>query len=290
MANRKRLISRYCAGNKCSLSYSQLEERWRYPRHAHKGHGELVVVTRGPVFQVINERRIPCAAGQILLIRERDVHELYGQGISFYNLMFTTAMLAQLEILCGYPGFRKFLLAPRMPPAVSLPRGEFEPLAKRLNKAFLTTDSIQRQLSLTAVFSQIVLDYFAPLSIHPRPADTRPGWLIRLLEQVEENPERPLSVASLVKMAGVSHEHLSRTFRKLLKVTPSGYAARQRLQWASRLLRGTDRKVLDICYQVGFGNLSYFCNLFRKEFNMTPREFRRRHRILETNLESTTVS
>ncbi len=284
------LISRYLAKGNYSLSFPQHEEAWEYPRHTHQGHGEIILVTRGPLGQIINGRRVSSPAGELILIRDKDIHEISSPASSFYNLMFSNIMLEHLEILCGYPDLQKLLLAPRTSPVASLSAEKWEPLAEEMNKAFLTTDTAPRLLSLARIFSEVILGHFAPLALNPRQTDTRPGWLIKTLNHVEKNPEQSFSVTDLVALAGVSHEHLSRTFKKNLHLTPSGYLAKHRLQWAARLLSCSNRKVLDICYQVGFENLSYFCNLFRKEYNLTPREFRRRHSIRQTDTQASTVS
>ena len=42
-----------------------------------------------------------------------------------------------------------------------------------------------------------------------------------------------------------------------------------------KLLVSTDDSVLTIAVSSGFDNLSYFNRLFKREFHMTPREYRR---------------
>jgi AraC family transcriptional regulator, dual regulator of chb operon len=290
MADSVIAVSRYRARSNYSLSFVQPDQPWRYPPHKHHEHGEFIIVTRGRLVQAVNGRRVVSGVGEVMMIREDDVHELSGQTFSYYNLMFTTAALEHLEALCGSTGLQERLLSPPMPPTMMLPLEELEDLAKRLNKALLTPDADQQVLALTRIFSQIVLDYFAQLTVDQHRTDPRPPWLIEAVKQVEQNPDRSISVAGLVALAGVSAEHLSRSFRRFMGMTPSGYIAKARLERACRLLSGTNRKVLDICYQVGFSSLSYFCNLFHKEYNMSPREYRRRHSILHSAIDATTVS
>jgi AraC-like DNA-binding protein len=46
---------------------------------------------------------------------------------------------------------------------------------------------------------------------------------------------------------------------------------------ASRLLISSDSSILDIAAEVGFDNLSYFNRSFKKRFQQTPREYRKRY-------------
>ena len=61
-------------------------------------------------------------------------------------------------------------------------------------------------------------------------------------------------------------------------VTCAQYMLRRGLERAHRLLQtgGMDRPISAIAYDVGFGDLSHFNRTFRREFQMTPSELRKR--------------
>jgi AraC-like DNA-binding protein len=50
-----------------------------------------------------------------------------------------------------------------------------------------------------------------------------------------------------------------------------------RLRRACSLLTETDRTILDISLEVGFGNLSNFNRRFRERIGVSPSEYRARH-------------
>ena len=52
-------------------------------------------------------------------------------------------------------------------------------------------------------------------------------------------------------------------------------AALERMEKARELLKGTNMKISDICEQVGYGSVSYFCRSFRNEYGVTPEQYRR---------------
>ena len=48
-----------------------------------------------------------------------------------------------------------------------------------------------------------------------------------------------------------------------------------RLSSACTLLSTTDKPVLEISYETGFTNLSYFNRLFKKKYGISPRIYRK---------------
>ena len=46
------------------------------------------------------------------------------------------------------------------------------------------------------------------------------------------------------------------------------------LEKSSVLLTSTNTSIMDIALEVGFDNLSYFNKLFKRKYNLTPKQFR----------------
>ncbi|MFC7344240.1 helix-turn-helix domain-containing protein [Saccharopolyspora griseoalba] len=74
---------------------------------------------------------------------------------------------------------------------------------------------------------------------------------------------------------GLSRDAFSRLFSKATGVGFSRTVSRMRVTEASRLLRTTGLPVSDICYRVGFTNLSNFNRQFRATTGTTPTRYRR---------------
>jgi len=69
-------------------------------------------------------------------------------------------------------------------------------------------------------------------------------------------------------------EHL---FKTVTRTSIRDLLRRRRMTEAARLLISTHRRISEISYYVGFGDVSNFNHTFRKEFGVSPREFRRLH-------------
>jgi AraC-like DNA-binding protein len=88
----------------------------------------------------------------------------------------------------------------------------------------------------------------------------------------------PLALADLARTAGLSPNHLLRTFRQLFHQTPYQYITARRLELARRLLAETERPISEICLAVGFESLGSFSWLVRRKVGVAPSEYRRQYR------------
>lgn len=102
-----------------------------------------------------------------------------------------------------------------------------------------------------------------------------PEWFHSLLRSCERKPVFTRDTRQLCGLAGRSPEHLARTFRRYLGVTPSRYLNERRLRYAADLLHLTDIPVREVAVEAGFVNMSHFHRLFRGKYGQTPNAFRR---------------
>src|SRR5437870_12677388 len=87
----------------------------------------------------------------------------------------------------------------------------------------------------------------------------------------------PLDVRAVAAVAHVSEAHFSRCFRAVFGETPHRYLQRRRVERSMFLLRETDRRVTDICFDVGFTSLGTFSRTFREIVGETPSDYRAGH-------------
>jgi len=93
---------------------------------------------------------------------------------------------------------------------------------------------------------------------------------------VEHLTDGELTITSIARRQGMSPKQVQRTFERDGK-TFTDFVLEQRLVRASRLLASPgnrSKKIAEIAYDSGFGDLSYFNRAFRRRFGMTPSERR----------------
>lgn len=99
-------------------------------------------------------------------------------------------------------------------------------------------------------------------------------WLVTILQMIHSGLETELSVIALARRAGLNQQYLSREFKRKVGVGLSQYVTQERLRLAKYLLNSSNRKVADVAFACGFGNLGNFNELFKSNVGLTPREYR----------------
>lgn len=86
---------------------------------------------------------------------------------------------------------------------------------------------------------------------------------------IDENYLSYSSIARIARRLGVTHEHLSRQFKRDLGMSPSAYLRQLRLADAPlRLAKGEE--IVNVSLDVGYNDLSRFYKQFRKTTSTSP--------------------
>jgi AraC-like DNA-binding protein len=92
---------------------------------------------------------------------------------------------------------------------------------------------------------------------------------------VEEHVSEPdLNVERVAEWVGLSTNYLRSLFRSVEETSLSSFISTSRLNECRRMLETTDLTVKEIHTRAGFVSYNYFFELFRREFGMTPVQYR----------------
>lgn len=91
---------------------------------------------------------------------------------------------------------------------------------------------------------------------------------------MEENLERPLSIATLAARASLSSRQLARKFHGELGASPQEFYRLMRLRFARWLLLSTEKNITDIAYECGFADASHFIRGFKQRYGTSPARLR----------------
>lgn len=97
-----------------------------------------------------------------------------------------------------------------------------------------------------------------------------------MMQYIHQNYMHAISLDDIAKHAGISKSTVLNLFRKYLHITPIEYLINYRLNEAAQSLIKTEKKVNSISYETGFNNVDYFCRLFKKHYQLTPTEYRKK--------------
>ena len=79
-----------------------------------------------------------------------------------------------------------------------------------------------------------------------------------------------ISLNKLASVACMNNAYFLREFKKYFGTTPHQYIMLLRLATAKRLLETTAQSITEICFAIGYSDVSSFSKLFKKKFAITP--------------------
>jgi AraC family transcriptional regulator len=91
---------------------------------------------------------------------------------------------------------------------------------------------------------------------------------------IDAHAHEPVDLERAAAEAGQSPFHFLRSFSRTLGVTPHQYLIACRLRRAACLLAEGGRRITDIAFDVGYGDLSNFVRSFRRAAGVSPLRFR----------------
>ncbi|XID91408.1 helix-turn-helix domain-containing protein [Paenibacillaceae bacterium WGS1546] len=103
------------------------------------------------------------------------------------------------------------------------------------------------------------------------------NWFDQALRLLETSEDPDLSLEAVAARVNVHPVTLSRMFKQQMGVNFVKYATSRRLELARKELLATDKRIDVIADEAGYGDHRYFRQLFKKEFGLSPSEYRRRN-------------
>lgn len=89
-----------------------------------------------------------------------------------------------------------------------------------------------------------------------------------------ENFKNPPTIHALAAMVGTNDCTLKKIFKQMFSMTIFDYLNDLRMNKAARYLFDNNLTISEISSELGFSSQSHFCTSFRKQYGVTPKEYR----------------
>jgi len=255
-----------------------------FPRHTHN-YIEVIYMCSGTTHHVVDGDDIILREGEVLLLNQKAVQEIYPAGEDDVAVNFIVLpeffdqslkmmgeeknLLRDFVIDClkgenDAAGYIHFKVADILPVQNLMENLIWSIWHKQPNKRSIN------QITMGLLFLQLMnhTDRMETGS-----ANQQQGIMISVLGYVEEHYRD----GELSELARLLHYDLYWLSREIKRITGKNYTElvqEKRLNQAVYLLEHTTMSVMDIGMSVGYDNISYFHRIFQKRYGMTPRKYR----------------
>jgi len=99
--------------------------------------------------------------------------------------------------------------------------------------------------------------------------------IYKAITYINQNYGKDISAADCAAHINMSYSYFSRTFKAVTGKTFKQYLSEARINHAEKELTLTDKSITEICFDCGFGDVSYFIAQYKALRGKTPHKFRK---------------
>ncbi|MEW9702042.1 response regulator [Paenibacillus sp. SI8] len=111
-------------------------------------------------------------------------------------------------------------------------------------------------------------------SFHQGLGQSRYAYIHKSIAYIRDNLDQPISLQQVAGFVHVNPNHFSEVFKRETGCTYIEFVTQERMKRAMDILQGSQTKVSDIAGRVGYEDIKYFTQQFKKYTGKTPSEFR----------------
>ena len=233
---------------------------------------ELYIFLKGDCTYMVENGIFPLSFGSVIFTRPGELHSVRVQKPCLYERAYFQIRPDVLSFLSPSP-MRCF---------TDRPFGQENYLQLSAEDAQFCADELRRafdaQKAGDADLPSIVLTVLLSILtvVNRQRESDRPalgsGRISDALRCINENLAEIRTAKDVARRLYVSREHLSRAFSREMGITLTRYLTLKRIERAKEYLR-IGRTPEEVCSLCGWGDMSYFIAVFRRETGMTPGKF-----------------
>ena len=251
---------------------------------------ELIYAVEGSCRHLINgQDRLELHAGDLLILKPGARHSIEKAGESdlmLHFLVLSEVLQSFLSKLTEDTLLRRFLTA-AMKQDLTEPAylffhlqefPEIENLVENMTLSYLRGGPYSQRLlcaSLDVLFLELINK--DRIITFGEPSDYERELVMDAMKYIEENYRGEVSLDHFSRLIGQPPYYISRLMKRYSAYNFTSYLQKRRLTQAAFLLIETKKAIEDIIVEVGYENSSYFHKIFRKQYGMTPKEYRKKY-------------
>lgn len=272
--------------NNLSLHIFKRENKKPEPLHTHN-FVEIVYIADGEGEEVVDGRHYTVRRGDLIFINYGSTHTFCAKGkLVYYNICFLPEILSA-RILSRNQAFDILSLTALEElrdekTDIGLLRFEGE---EKIGLEFILKEMLEEYQSDLLERSVVLESYMTVLitkllrKAHKRTTLKQKefeGVWQALLEFIEENLDKKLTLPMLAKRCFYNPSYFSRAFKEKFGVSLVEYITKERTRMATEFLIQTTDSIESIAEKCGFSDKKALYRAFEKYYDCTPTEYRRK--------------
>lgn len=237
-----------------------------FAKHLHH-EVEIRICVEGSFKVSCNGELRQLLPGDIMVAFPNDIHEYFnGDAAKGFMLIFKPDIS---------PVIKKLVTEHRYENYISMK--ELIPLFESMYYEFTNNCSASVAYGYVHIIAGKI---FKSLPYAQTPYAKESSLLTETLKYVSENYTSDITLKSVAKQIGVSHNHLSRIFSQQIPGGFCSYVNMHRVHHACELLKNTNSTVYEVLFDSGFTNERTFYRVFKVVTGQSPKEYRKTHQAL----------
>ena len=260
---------------------------------------EVAYVASGYGIHRIGDKEFTVSKGDLFIINYNVAHEFRsvspdpGSRLIVYNCIFTPDFLDYTLVNCKDFSYitQHFLFKSFFPEEIGsksdihlngLDQKGIEELYKKMLDEYTRMENGYIEMLRAYVIELLITVFraFHKTAMATIPYDSIENRQRQVIEKImlyiKNNYRQELRLEDLSLMAFLSRNYFCRLFKEVTNMTVVEYAQKIRIEEACRLLRDTDKKVIDIASEVGYNDIKFFNQIFKRITGLTPGEYRKK--------------
>lgn len=254
-----------------TISHSRDEKDWQSVFHTHH-FTELFYVSSGEGRFLFRDRTYVIKTGDLVIVPPYVEHteqslpslalEYYVAGID--GIAFLPEQQKEEKHARIFCNFHDRMLAGSL----------FEQMLYEARRQDHVSDQICQNLLKVLILRMIRSQKLVPVPIQTVRMTKE---CARIKEYLDANYAENITLDSLTSLTHMNKYYMAHSFSKYTGQSPIQYLNQRRLEAACALLENTDYSVSAVATATGFSSQSYFTQIFRKKFGITPVKYRKKH-------------
>lgn len=135
--------------------------------------------------------------------------------------------------------------------------------------------SAQYGITLDTLTYTMIIDFTTRVGNRKLPIEGMSKDVFRCIQYISQHPNEEIRVDDVAAFIKRSRSYITKKFRKELGFDISSFIMRCKLEEAKSLLTYTNKPLSEISSYLCFSSQSYFQNVFKKKYGMTPLQYRK---------------